>query len=52
MKEYWIIDPTTSSILVYYMEDEYFDIKTYTFNDSINVNIYDDLIIDFKTLDI
>ena len=26
VKEYWIIDPTTSSILVYYMEDEYFDI--------------------------
>lgn len=52
VREYWIVDPTTSSVLVYHMEDQDFDIKSYTFNDSIDVNIYDDLSIDFKSLDL
>lgn len=52
VREYWIVDPATSGILVYHMQDDDFDVKSYTFNDSIDVNIYDDLSIDFKSLDI
>ena len=52
VREYWIVDSTTSAILVYHLEEDDFDFKSYTFNDSIKVNIYDDLIIDFNSLDI
>lgn len=52
VREYWIVDPVKQKIFVYYLEDENFDVETYTFEDTIKVNIYDDLEIDFTTLDI
>lgn len=48
VREYWIIDPRNQKIVVYYLEQNNFQIETYTFKDNIKVNIYDDLYIDFK----
>lgn len=52
VKEYWIINPIKQTILVYFFEQTDFDVQQYTFQDKIKVNIYDDLWIDFKELDI
>lgn len=52
VREYWIVDPEKQKIFVYYLEEEGFDVETYTFEDTIKVKIYDDLEIDFKELDI
>lgn len=52
VREYWIVDPRTEKITVYYLEVPDPIINTYTFQDKIKVNIYDDLWIDFKELDI
>lgn len=51
VREYWIVDPARESIFVYYLEQEQFELKTYTFHDEIKVNIYDDLYIDMENLD-
>ena len=48
VREYWIVDPTKSSVFVYYLEKSNFKAEAYTFNDKIKVNIYDDLYIDFS----
>lgn len=52
VREYWIVDPRTETILVYYLEQKDFSVKTYTFQDKIKVNIYEDFIIDFRELDL
>lgn len=52
VREYWIVDPRTEKITVYYLKTPDPEIDTYTFQDKIKVNIYDDLWIDFKELDI
>lgn len=52
VREYWIVDPRTEKITVYYLEVSDLVIDNYTFQDKIKVNIYDDLWIDFKELDI
>ncbi len=52
VREYWIVDPRTEKITVYYLEVSDPVIDNYTFQDKIKVNIYDDLWIDFKELDI
>ena len=53
VKEYWIVNPMKKSILVYTLTDNGYDAPTaYTFNDKIKVNIYDNLEIDFNTIDI
>lgn len=44
--------PVKESIFVYYLEQEQFELKTYTFHDKIKANIYDDLYIDMENLDI
>ena len=54
VKEYWIIDPRVKKIYVYKLgENGFYDlINSYTFNDKVKVNIYDDLEIDFSTFDL
>ncbi|AQR96063.1 Uma2 family endonuclease [Clostridium saccharoperbutylacetonicum] len=53
VKEYWIVNPLEKNILVYTLTDDgYGAPKIYTFNGIIKVNIYDDLEIDFKSLDL
>jgi len=51
VREYWIVNPNTQIITVYFFESETLA-QPYTFHDKIKVNIYDDLIIDFNQLDI
>ena len=46
--EYWIVDPDKKRITVYDFEEE--DTRDYTFSDSVKVNIYDDLFIDFSDI--
>ena len=50
VREYWIVDPEKSRILVYDLEHE--DIQEYTFADAVNVNIYPDLCIDFGSVSV
>lgn len=50
VEEYWIIDPRNENILVYYLEQSEVKTESYTFQDKLKVNIYDDLWIDFKEL--
>lgn len=47
VREYWIVDPQEERIFVYYLEKAKFKVEMFTFQDSIKVNIYDDLQIDF-----
>lgn len=39
-------------VFVYYLAQEDFEVKAYTFQEKISVNIYDDLWIDFRELDL
>ena len=48
VREYWIVDPDKKRITVYDFESE--DIKDYTFSDSVKVNIYGDLYINFSDI--
>lgn len=50
VREYWIVNPEERSIFVYYLEKDNFKAKSYTFQDKIEVNIYDDLWIDFREI--
>lgn len=52
VREYWIVDPRNKNILVYYLEQQDFGVQAYSFQDKINVNIYDDFWIDFQNLDL
>ena len=52
VREYWIVDPYSQKVFVYYLEQEDFKVETYTFRDKIKVNIYDDIWIDFQNLDL
>lgn len=52
VREYWIVDPRSEKIFVYYLEQDAFKVETYTFQDKIKVNIYDDLWIDFQELNL
>lgn len=51
VREYWIVDPMKQAILVYDMEHDSAP-AIYSFADNIKVNIYDDLWIDFRKLDL
>lgn len=48
VKEYWIVDPIEKSIYVYFLEKDSFKTRPYTFQDRVNVSIFEDLWIDFK----
>lgn len=52
VREYWIVDPIKKTVSVYFQGESEPDKKTYTFQDNVKVNIYDDLYIDFSGLDI
>ena len=53
VKEYWIINPMRKNILVYILTENGYDAPiSYTFSDTVKVNIYDDLEIDFNSIDI
>ena len=50
VREYWIVDPLEKEVAVYFFEKNSFPVS-YTFDDTIKVNIYDDLYIDFQELE-
>lgn len=50
VREYWIVNPQVKSILVYYFDEANLAPKSYTFNDKVKANIYNDLYIDFSAL--
>ncbi len=50
VREYWIVDPEKSRILLYNFEHEETD--EYTFSDTVKAGIYEDFSIDFSQLDI
>ena len=52
VQEYWIVDPTSQTVLVYIFEQDSFNVRQYSFQDKIKVNIYDDLWIDFAELEL
>ncbi len=43
VKEYWIVDPLSQQIFVYLLKETDFKANSYTFQDKIKVNIFDDL---------
>ncbi len=52
VREYWIVDPRTEKVIIYFLEMPDSGMETYTFQDKIKVSIYDDLWIDFPSLDL
>ena len=48
--EYWIVDPLRQKVIVYYLSQTNFEMETYTFQDTIKVNIYNDLYINLSEL--
>ncbi|APM40757.1 Uma2 family endonuclease [Clostridium kluyveri] len=54
VKEYWIVNPMNKSTLVYRLDNttHYAAPETYNFTDKIKVGIYNNLEIDFNTLDV
>lgn len=53
VKEYWIVNSMQKSILVYSLDSDVYGAPSfYTFNDEIKVGIFENLKIDFKSLDI
>ena len=48
----WIVEPSKQKVFVYYLEKEKFEANSYTFQEKIKVNIYEDLWIDFKELNL
>ena len=52
VREYWIVNPIKETIFVYHLEETRFEVIAYTFQDKIMANIYHDLWIDFKELEL
>lgn len=52
VREYWIVDPSKERIFVYHLEQADFSVETYTFQDTVPAKIYNDLQIDFNSLDL
>ena len=52
VREYWIVDLQSKKIFVYFLEQTDFRVETFTFHDSIKVNIYEDLSVNMSELDI
>ena len=53
VREYWIVNPINKSILVYNLSENGYEMPNiYTFSDKVKVNIYDNLEIDFTTLNL
>lgn len=52
VREYWIVDPENEGIYVYSMDGNRFTLNAYSFQDTIKAGIYEDLYIDFASLDL
>lgn len=54
VKEYWIINPMNKTILVYKLDDnmQYTAPESYSFSDKIKVGIYDNLEVNFASLEL
>lgn len=52
VREYWIVNPIKKMVFVYYLEETKFEVTTYTFENTVKVNIYEDLSIDFSELEL
>jgi Uma2 family endonuclease len=54
IREYWIVNPIRETVLVYLLDEnnQYAAPYSYTFKDKIKVGIYDNLEIDFNSLDL
>lgn len=52
VREYWIVDPMGQTISVYRLEEKQFRAISYTFQEKVKVNIYDDFWIDFQEVDV
>lgn len=50
VKEYWIVDPRSETIFVYYLAQENFKPKAYSFQDTVTANLFGDLQINFSQL--
>lgn len=48
VREYWIVNPDNNQIWIYDFENEEF--RDYTLQESVKVEIFDDLIIDFNDM--
>lgn len=49
VREYWIVDPRRKTVTVNYFEGNMLNIQ-YSFDSTIKVNIYDDLLINFSNI--
>lgn len=49
VREYWIVDPRRKTVTVNYFEGNMFNVQ-YSFDSTIKVNIYDDLLINFSVI--
>ena len=49
VREYWIVDPHRKTVTVNYFEGNMLNMQ-YSFDSTINVNIYDDLLINFSDI--
>jgi Uma2 family endonuclease len=53
VREYWIVNPINKSILVYTLSENGYEMPNiYTFSNKVKVNIWDNLEIDFTTLNL
>lgn len=52
VREYWIIDAQREQIYVYNMDNDHLILNAYSFRDTIKAGIYEDLYIDFSSLDL
>lgn len=50
VREYWIVDPKRRTVTVNYFEGDLINV-TYSFDSTIKVNIYHDLMIDFSQIE-
>ena len=50
VREYWIVDPRKKTVTVYRLDENDFDMTCYSFQDKVQVGIYDDLTIDFAVI--
>ena len=50
VREYWIVDPSKNLVVVYNFELG--ETEQYTLQDSIKVGIYDELVIDFGSIEL
>lgn len=52
VREYWIVDPENDAVYVYSMDGDKFAMNAYSFRDTVKAGIYEDLYIDFASLDL